>query len=393
MNPTFIVWRKELRDLLRDRRVRNNAFVMPMILVIVILALFGLITRVGEKQNQKVHVVGGDNAFVAAMRQAKFQVMTLASVEEGQKLVREGKARLVLSFPPDFDRRLQAGEQSKIAAYFDPQQETGAIALRVTQDVVDKFNQVIEARVLASKGLTKSSVEPLQFDERKVIVGTSDTSEILIGFLPYLIVVYAFFGGMATASDLVAGEKEKLTLETLLIAPVGRSQIAMGKFLSLATICLMGSLSALLGFVIAGLSGLDIFSKLFPKGVGISLGQVGVIVLVLIPTVAFFAGMLLAISTLAKNSREAQSHLAIVSIVVMMPAMFSQFIGLTDLASSWWIRLIPVLNTSLAVREALQGKVDVPGILMTIAVGAVLGAIGVRLAVHLFKREQVLNRI
>jgi sodium transport system permease protein len=233
----------------------------------------------------------------------------------------------------------------------------------------------------------------VSLEEQKIQVGSSDTSEFLVGFLPYLIVVYAFYGGFGSGSDSVAGEKEKMTLETLLIAPVGRSQIAFGKFIAIAVICFLSSFSALMGVVVAGMSGLPMYTKLFPNGLGVNGAQFGTMLLVLVPTVAFFASMLLAVSAFAKNTRESQSYLAMISLVVLMPAIFGQFIGFTDLASNWWIRLIPVLNTSVSLREILQGKTDPTGVGITIAVGAVLAFIGIRIAVHLFKREEVLTRV
>ncbi|HTQ10083.1 MAG TPA: hypothetical protein VMI31_08445, partial [Fimbriimonadaceae bacterium] len=132
---------------------------------------------------------------------------------------------------------------------------------------------------------------------------------------------------------------------------------------------------------------------IFPNGLGLNAGQLGTMLIVLIPTVAFFAGMLIAVSAFAKNTREAQSSMALISLVVLMPALLGNIIGLTDLASNWWIRLIPVLNTSVTLRESLQGKPDPLGIALTVGVGLVLAAIGLRVAVHLFNREQVLTRV
>jgi sodium transport system permease protein len=229
--------------------------------------------------------------------------------------------------------------------------------------------------------------------DKEVRVGESNVSQLLVGLLPYIIVIYAFYGAFSSGSDTVAGEKEKMTLETLLIAPVGRSQIAMGKFLALAVVCFLSSFSAVMGVVIAGSSHLPMYAKLFDKGLGLDAAQLGTTVLVLIPTVAFFASLLLAVSAFAKNTREAQSYMGLISLVVLMPAIFSQIIGLTDLASKWWIRLIPVLNTSVTLRDSLQGKSNVQGIALTIAVGAVLAFIGIRIAVYLFKREEVLTRV
>jgi sodium transport system permease protein len=393
MSPTLIVYRKELKEMLRDKRVRNSAIVMPALLVLGVLAMFGFISGIGEKQNQKITIVKSNNDLVKDLRGNKVQITEVASVEDGKKLIRQGKARLVLSFPDNFDESVKAGRNAKIQAYYDPQQTTGMIALRALEEQVDKLNEDVRNSVLEKNNISKESIAPISIEEQKVKVGGNDASEMLVSMLPYLIVIWAFYGGMGSAADLVSGEKEKSTLETLLIAPVGRSQVAFGKFFALMTICFLSSFSALVGFIFAGLSGAPLFAKLFPKGLGIGAPEIGTILLILIPTVAFFASLLIAISTYAKNPREAQSYLALVSFVVIMPAVFGQIIGFTDLSANWWIRAIPVLNTSVALREALQGKSTLFGVGLTIGVGAILALIGIRIAVSLFKREQVLVRI
>lgn len=377
----------------RDRRVRNSAIVMPMILVLGMLSLFSAISGIGDDSNQKVTVVGSDNKFVKLLREKKFQVQNIKDLNAGKELIKQGKARLVLDFPADADAAYDTGKPVKIDGYLDPQQQTGQIALAKTEEAFATRGAEFASKVLAQKGVTKDELAPFTVQKQEVKVGSAEASDFLISLLPYFIVIWAFYGGMASASDMVSGEKEKMTLETLLIAPVGRSQIALGKFLALGTICFLSSTSVLMGFIIAGVSGSSMFSKMFPHGLGMGAEQIGAIFLVLLPTVAFFASMLIAVSTYAKNAREAQSYLTLVSFVVLMPAIFGQFIGLTDLGSSLWVRFVPVLNTSLAVRESLQGKTNATGIAITVLMGAVLAFISIRIAVALFKREQVLTRI
>jgi sodium transport system permease protein len=347
----------------------------------------------GDKSNQKVHVVGADSEIANYLRAQKFQVIPVKSLDEGEKLVREGKARLLLNLTPDADSAFESGTPKKIDAYVDPQQTTGQIAFGITEAALAEHNAKFASKVLQSKGIDPVSLAPISLDKHEIAVGKSNSSDLLISFLPYFIVIWAFYGGFGSAADLVAGEKEKMTLETLLITPVGRSQIAFGKFLSLATICFLSSFSALLGFIIAGVSGSNLFAGLFPHGLGFGAVQLLTILVVLLPTVAFFASMLIAVSAFAKNPREAQSYLALISFVVIMPAVFGQIIGFTDMASSLWVRFVPVLNTSLAVRESLQGKTNIEGIIITVLMGALLAFLGIRIAVSLFKREAVLTRI
>lgn len=393
MSPAVIVMKKELKEMLRDRRIRNNALIMPMLMMMLMLSFFGFIMGVGEKKNQIIHVVDANNSLIQKLKADQIQVVQIPSLEEGQKLIRSGKARVVLQFEPDFDSKIEAKEPTQIQAYIDPQQETGKIALASVQEDLAKINAAAASAVLQAHNVNPESLMPATIHENEIKVGSSETNGFLVGLLPYLIVVYAFYGGFGSGSDIVAGEKEKYTLETLLIAPVGRTQIAVGKFLSLATICFLSSFSALMGVVIAGSSHLPMYAKVFPHGLGLNGGQFATIILVLIPTVALFASILIAVSAWAKNTREAQSHLALISLVVLIPAIFGQVIGLTDLASNWWIRLVPVLNTSVTLRDALQGKTNAMGVFLTAAVGIALAAAGIRIAVHLFKREEVLTRV
>lgn len=393
MSPALVVYRKEMKELLRDKRVRSSVIIMPMLLVVGMLAMFGFISGIGDKENQKVTVVQTKNPLIDALKKSKFQISEAATLAKGKELIQQGKARLVLDFPPDTTAKLAAGKTIKIGAYYDPQQATGQIALAQTKAVFQTMNGAVEKAVLQAHSIPAAAVQPIQLDEHKVLVGKQGVNEMLVSLMPYFIVIWAFFGGMGTAADLVSGEKEKSTLETLLITPVGRSQIAFGKFLALMSICLMGSLSALAGFILAGVSGWSGFAGLFEHGLGFGPAEVGVIVLALIPTVAFFASLLIAISTYAKNPREAQTYLSLVSFIVIMPAVFGQVIGFTDLGSNWWIRLIPVLNTSVTVRDALQGKTNALGLALTVLVGVVLALIAIRIAVRLFRREEVLVRV
>lgn len=248
--------------------------------------------------------------------------------------------------------------------------------------------------MLAAKGIPADADERLKVVPKDVQVGAKgEAGDFLIGMLPYLVVIWAFFGGMGISSDLVAGEKDKNTLETLLISPAKRTDIVLGKFLALATICLSSSLTSVLGlafFAAVKVSGTE---EIFKNGLGVTPLAFLIILSVLIPLVAFFASMLITVSSYARNSREAQSYLSQFSTVVIIPAVFSQFIGLTDAGHSMWINFVPILNTANCIRSALLGKSDPVSVLVTVAVSLVIAIIAVRLTVHLFNREEVLVRV
>lgn len=391
MSPIFKVFRKEIREMFRDKRVRYAALVGPMMMIVLIMMLFGTIFgNIGKASSQRVHVVKTDAPAAAALRQKGIQVIEVKDLETGRKLVEKGQARLVLDFHP----AATPDGQTVVDAYLDPKNQTGQIALAAVQGLYGSLNKVALTNVLREKGIPESAQETIKVERKEVVVGEKGgASEFVVGMLPYLIVIWAFYGAMSIASDLVAGEKEKNTLETLLITPVRRTEIVLGKFFALGLVSLLSSMSSVVGMALVAILHLPGSEMLVKDGNGVSLLSTLIIVVVMLPLVALFASLLIAVSSYARNAREAQTYLAQVSVIVLMPSIFSQFIGFLDAGNAFWVNFVPILNTANNIRLSLLGKPDFMGIAATVAISIVLAAIALWVTVKLFNREEVLVRI
>ena len=391
MNPMMTVYRKEIREMMRDRRTRGAALFGPIFLMIFFVCGFGtIIGSVAKPQSQIVHYVGKSDPLLADLALKGIQLKELPSVAEGEKLIRADKAKLVLEIGK---MPATEGEPQVIKAYFDPKQQRAQIALSIVSKTIKEISERRLKSFLASKHLPASASEPIDLQEKTVKVGEGGAGEFIVGMLPYLIVIWAFYGGFALATDLVAGEKEKVTLETLLITPATRTQIVLGKFLALATLCLVSSLASVFGLLLVGILKLPGSDFMLKGGLGITPTAGVIIVAVLLPTVAMFASLLLTFSTYAKNPREAQSYISLASFIVVVPAAFSQLIGLTDAGSQNWVNFVPVLNAANNIRNALLGKPDWAGTAITVLVSGAIAAVLVSIVVKLFNREQVLTRV
>lgn len=388
MQYVFTVFKKELRDMFRDKRVRRTIFFMPVFTVLLVVGLFGFLENVtSQPSNIKIdYVKGTPQEVVDALRKDNVTLNEVPTVAEGKKLIQEGKARLVLEVVPNLDGTYLANE------YHDPKQEISMIATGETDKVLTKLDTQDSMALLAAKGISPSALAKYVPTKATVLVGgKAGASSFAISIMPYLIIMWAFYGGISFATELVAGEKDKNTLETLLITPATRTQIALGKFLSLAVICLTCSGMSIVALGLAPY--LSSGNKMFALDMSLSPLSALLIALVLIPTVLFFASLLLAISSFAKNPREAQGYLAGISTLVVMPAMFSQFIGYTDYASKAWIYAIPVLNAAVNLRQILQAQFNPLGFVITLVMSLALAGIGIRTAVWFFNRESVLARV
>lgn len=391
MNPITWVYKKELREMLRDKRTRGAALFGPIFLMIFFICGFGsVIGGLTKKENLKIHYVKSANPLISQLQKEKMTFVEVPSVSAGEKLVKDGKAAVVLDFKAI---PTKPGESQIIDAYFDPKSQKAQIVLGGLEKSFGEANKLALGAILKQNNLPESAAEAVKIQRKEVKIGEAGAGEFIVGMLPYLIVIWAFYGGFSLASDLVAGEKEKATLETLLISPVPRVKIVFGKFLALCTVCLFSSLASVFGLVLVSVLKLPGSDFMLKDGIGITPTSGLITLVALLPTVAMFASLLLAFSTYAKNNREAQSYISLASFVVVIPAAFSQLIGLTDAASQGWVNFVPVLNTANNIRNALLGKPDWAGTGITVLVSGAIAAVLVMAVIRLFGREEVLTRV
>ncbi|HLO98453.1 MAG TPA: ABC transporter permease [Fimbriimonas sp.] len=399
MKWTLIVFRKEWRDMIRDKRIRSSMFMGPIFSTVLMFAILGFVmSSVKSAQSTTIHIVKGTKdaatqRILDTFEKAGMKAATVDSVEAGQKMVKEGTARLVVDFGTGLEEAMKNSQAFEINTYSDGKEQKAQIALGTIEKIVSEVNNGIVKEVLKSKGVPEAFSKPMSIKRNDVTVGESKTGDFLVQILPYIVIIWAFFGAMSAAGDIVSGEKEKQTLETLLISPAPRSQVAFGKLLALitASVCAVAtSLGSM--FVVSSLN-IPILKPLMENGIGITPVGFVVVLLTLLPTSALFGSLLLAISSFARNTREAQSYLAQASTFVMLPAAFSQFIGLTEFGQTRAVYAIPILNSANVLRNALNGKYDAIGILITIGIGLLLAGIGVWYSVKMFHRESILNRI
>ena len=363
------------------------------------MMLFGVIfSSVSKATKTSIYVIKGPRdstvtAFLDALDKGGMKVVDVDSVSDAEKGIKKGDIRLAIDFGTGMQDKLSKSVPVVLNAYFDPQEQKAQIALAVIEKAVEGTSEIKLKAILKEKGVDEAYIKPLSVKRNEVKVGEAESSQLLVQLLPYFIVIWAFFGALSSASDLVSGEKERQTLETLLISPAPRNQIAIGKLLALIAASLTATSVSVLAIFVMYFLKLDFLKPVFEHGLGLTLSGLLVIIITLVPTCALFGSILLAVSSYAKNTREAQTYLSQASMFVTLPAAFSQIIGFTDFAQSEVVYAIPILNTANVIRNALMGRYDALGIAITISSGVLLASIAVWYSVRLFNRESILSRI
>ncbi|MDB6126419.1 MAG: ABC-type Na+ efflux pump, permease component, partial [Verrucomicrobia bacterium] len=318
----------------------------------------------------------------------------------------EKRLRVAVEIPPKFEDGLKVGDAPEVRVYNYSGELKSEFAARTVETFLTDLREKTVVERLTERGLSRTIALPFQVKRENVASAEKRGGNFFGGIIPYLIIILCFSGAMYPAMDLTAGEKERGTMETLLCSPVARVDIVLGKFLmvltgSLSAMCFMllsMGLSAALGGTLMSAGGApmrvsattpaaakaaaDVMPTIDPMGL---LGVLGMV----FPVAVMFAAAAFTIALFAKSYKEAQSYLAPMMIIVIMPAVIGMLPGI-DLNAR--LALVPLLNLSLVCREMLSGIWHWHYIALIFGSSCLYAAIALALAVKMFSRESVIFR-
>ncbi len=394
----LIIMRKEFREILRDRRTLMSVVIGPLLITPGLFAVIGTMVS-GQVQKARtetypVGIVGGEAApqVMRAMQAALKQPDMHLSVEpttanDAEKLIRDRKLNAVAVLPPDADARMAQRQTIPVKILEDAGYEKSQTAAGRLGSAFDAMGKQLIAARLQESHLPPEFATPFRTTEQPIAAGGSVGTMFLSMMLPYILIFGAFGGAIYAAFDQVAGEKERGTLETLLVSPASRRDIVLGKFGAVVGVCILSSVLSILGFIIPFISGWKAYAWLAKGGAHLSMAVIGVSLLVMLPIAVLFAGMLLAASTFARNQKEAQTYLAWLLPLVLLPGMMSMFIG-TDVGRG--VALIPILGAAIIIKQALSNTYDPIFILLAFATSVLWAGLALAFATRLFQKESVL---
>jgi len=407
---------KELLDTLRDRRTLFVALVLPLLLYPALLIGLTQIVSVSKsdlaEKSQRI-LLDGDESTVKL--EDALRAHALEPVREADPSVRElvdelkaeetddARARLkrtladanlaaVVVCEENFGEALDGGRRADVTLVFDPTNEESRTAAgkveKTLREYADEKREQLRKRFPDQEARLLFAERPVELDRQEVASKSQKGAYSFAPMLGLLIVVMALTGAFYPAVDLAAGEKERGTMETLLVAPVTRTEIVLGKFV---TIWIIAIVTALLNLAVMGLT----FSKLAGMaGSGMiefamPAGAVLAVTVILIPTTALFSAVALALSSLATSYKEGQHYMSPLFLVATPLAMVAL---LPNIEIGYGLALVPVSNVVLLVKAMLLGGEAAGPAFVATAATLVYAAVALKVAVEMFKREAVLFR-
>ncbi|HEX9786185.1 MAG TPA: ABC transporter permease [Opitutaceae bacterium] len=390
------VFLKELRETFRDRRVLLGVIVSPLLVTPLLLVAMGFFVgqkvESDRKESLEIGIVGAAalpdwEAQIKAVD--TLEVGDLESLEAAEAAVRNHGVRAALVIPENAAAELAAGRNIRVEILFDGASDKSRNALSRIESLVRDIAREEVTRRLVSRGLDRDLLDPIKHDARDLAQKEQAGGFVLGIFLPYIVILSASFGGMTSAFDLCAGEKERGTMETLLVSPASRHEIILGKLGTIAVVSVCAAFCAIAGLVAALHGGFAIADRLFGARLAISYPAVGAMLLIVVPLSLMTSSMLLVVSTFARNQKEAQAYVFPFMILIMLPAILSSVLGPENTLE---LSFVPILNTALAMKQVLAGLMNPAFLIIAVVSSAVYAGLAMRLAVWMFERENVLFR-
>ena len=387
MSGLGTIYKKEIRENLRDRRSLFNSVLLGPILFPILF--IGLGYFAANKQQERaeevleVPVVGAEHApnLVSFLEQQG--VVIQAAPEDPESLVRSQEVPVVIRIPEKFPQQWEAGKPAVVEVIADPSRRESETPMRRVRGLLGAYGAQIGQLRLQLRGVSPSIQTPIMVKD--VDLSTPQSRGMLVMMmLPYVLMITAFTGGMHLAIDSTAGEKERKSLEPLLINPVPRWQIMLGKMSATATFAFASLFLTLLSFRFA-------FPFLPTGALGVDLNMsataVAGILLAVAPVVILAAAMLTTLASLAKSLREAQSYMGLVFMIPMIPSIIFMVNPVTPVT---WMMSIPMFSQNLLIGEFVRGE-SVPMMWLAMSMGStlVIGLAFAAVAATLFNRPRI----
>ena len=379
---------KEITDNFRDRRSIFNALFSVMINPVLYIALFGFMNRAFSDQAAQIlqlPVIGADNApnLVAFLDQQNVDI--LPPPEDPTAALLAGEVDVVLVIGDGFGEAFAKGEPAPIQIMRDESNDGADVFFRRTERLLEIYSQRTASLRLLARGISPLIVQPLAIEAVDVSPQARGAAGTVLNLLPVIMFTAAFLGGFYMVVDMTAGEKERESLEPLLINPVPRWTFVIGKYLTALAFTVLGTTLATTFFLV--LLGVPAVQEFTDIRVSVAPGAIVTAVSVVAPVIFMAVALQMLIASYTRNVKEAQTYTQLLSMAGFMPALFLSILPIKVQA---WMYFVPTIGQVFLVNKVMRGEVLPAGdVAISVVVTLFVGVAALAAAIRLYNREQI----
>lgn len=380
---TLAVFVKEALDALRDRRSLTSALIYSLFGPLVMGMALSAVAKRGSEGTLELTVAGADRApsLVRYLEQNGVEVRRPSADVRGA--VRAGDLDLALVVPGDYAEDFRASRPARLELVHDGSRSDVRGPVRRVQSLVERYSGQVTAQRLTLRGISPQVAQPVRLAEVDVSTAASRAA-LALGMLPIFLLMAVFIGAMNVAIDTTAGERERGSLESLLVHAVPRSDLTVGKWMAASAFNLLGvALTVLVAVLVLRWDRLAELDVPLALGTGDALR----ILALLIPLALFAPALQMLIALFARSFKEAQTYLSLLMFVPTIPGFLFAF---QRVDTEPWMHTVPVLAQQVLIGDLLRGK-GIDPTMQAVAAVATLAAAAVCLFVtaRLLRHERI----
>jgi len=382
----WIVFSKEVLDNARDKRSLLVAFIYPLLGPILLGTMIAVVSRVAvdaPTQGMVLPVAGAEHAPELVSWLEERRVTVVPSPGEPHTAVRRGIAEAIVVVPAEFRGAFDNEKPAPISVVVNSSRLSGLVQMNRVATILSDFNQAIWGERISARGIDHRSLQPLMIESVNVTTG-AHIADIFLFMVPPLFIFNLFMGGVYLSIDTTSGERERGSLEPLLINPVERWVLMGGKFfaaLFYTTIAVVAQLLAL-AYAFKAAGGPD---STFTYSLGAP--ELIVTFLVSFPLMLVAVAVQFLIATMTRSFKEAQTYLGLLPLVPALPGMVLVF---APVKAHVWMMAIPAFSQTLLLGEVMRGEaLDLIHLGISVVSTTLCAAAIVYIVARLYEREEL----
>lgn len=373
-HPILTIWKKELTDTVRDKRTLASTIILPLVMMPALFIGISKFSTWQVKQMAEKEItlavsdqVGTLGDFITTQdSKIKLERTTQPLVE----IVKSKRVDVGLDVPANWSAQIAAGTPTEVKIITNTTNTSSSAAAARVTTVLGAFNQEQATNRLAAAGLAPTVLTSF-IPKTEDVATAQEQAGFGMGFiLPLFIIMWAVTGGQTTAIDASAGERERKTIEALLLTPVSRFTLVAGKFLAVATGAMLSVVISITSMTWASKYMTEMIntsttpasttaamstSSGFNLDFNLDAQTIGILLFISLILVALFSAGNLAVAIFAKNYKEAQSYIGPMYLIVILPVVFVN--TLPTVGDHLWVYAVPIVNAVVLFKEVLVGNV------------------------------------
>ena len=349
-----VVAHKELLDGFRDRRALMSALTFPLLGPLMITVMLSVISSEEEIEGPlEIPVIGVEYApnLIRFLEEqgVLLETPTEDMITDPHGVVRTGGEAIIVEISNDYAADFRDGLPAKVTLIADESKRSTQVAMSRLSGILGAYNSRVGQLRLLARGVSPQVLSPMNIHKEDLATPQTRASNIL-EMIGMFLIMAAFGCNMYIAIDATAGERERGSLEPLLLQPIHARVLVLGKWLSTVVFGLLGGMLTLLCLSLA-------MHQLPLENLGLRLvlgfGESVQLMYIAMPLILFAGAAQLLLATIAKSFKEAQTYLSATMLLPMLPGLFA---SMKPMEPSLWMAAVPALGQQVMTSMVLRGE-------------------------------------